>query len=71
VTATRVASRSFGCGAQPLLSSRPFSLGQLGRRDIEALTQQLLDALIEIMDLVDGDADQEGNADDLEDDDGL
>jgi hypothetical protein len=41
------------------------------RKEFEQLTQQLLDAVIEIMDLADGDADLEANGDESEDSDGI
>jgi hypothetical protein len=41
------------------------------RKEFELLTQALLDAAIEIMDLADGDADVEPNGDECEDSDGV
>ena len=38
------------------------------RKEFEELTQALVDAAIEIMDLVDGDADSEPDGDEFEDD---
>ena len=37
------------------------------RRQFEALTEALLDAVIEIMDIVDGDPDEELNGDEIDD----
>lgn len=37
------------------------------RREFQQLTEQLIDALIEMMDIVDGDPDVEANGDEFED----
>jgi len=42
-----------------------------GRREVEALTERLVDILIEMQDLVDGDPEQEPNGDETEDHDGI
>jgi len=42
-----------------------------GRKDVEQLTQALVDALVEIMDLVDADPYVELNGDEFEDGDGV
>ena len=39
-----------------------------GRKEVEQLTQELVDVLFEMMDLVDGDPDNELNADEFDDD---
>jgi hypothetical protein len=43
----------------------------LGRKEVQQLTQQLVDVLIEMMDIVDGDADLEPNGDELDDGEGI
>ena len=41
-----------------------------GRKEVERLTEALVEALIEMMDLVDGDPDTEANGDESEEGDG-
>ena len=42
-----------------------------GRKQVQQLTQELVDALIEMTDLVDGEPDLESDGDETEDDDGI
>lgn len=42
-----------------------------GRKEVEQLTEALFDALVEMMDLVDGDPDIEPNGDEFEDSGGV
>jgi hypothetical protein len=61
----RVVSRSERSDLPPILTD------PTARAEFERLTQALLEAVIEIMDLVDGDSDREPNGDEFEDDDGV
>jgi hypothetical protein len=42
-----------------------------GRKEVNELTQQLVDVLIEMMDIVDGDPEREPNGDETEEGDGI
>jgi hypothetical protein len=56
---------------EPINSDLPrILIDPQARREFESLTQTLLDVVIEIMDLVDGDADLEPNGDEFEESDG-
>ena len=61
----RVVASSEGAKLPSILSDSE------GRKALQQLTQELVDVLIEMMDLVDGDHDVEPNGDEFEDDDGV